>query len=289
MKFSVSLYSFFGDLLRGRITPLECVEKAAELGFDAVEAVDFVNFHCEPGQRPDLAKELRQKAESCGLEISSLAVGADFLNGSGGDTAAEIQAVKDWVDIAALLGSSRMRHDITRGLAGAAYRSYESLLPTLADAVRQVADYAQEKGVATMTENHGLFSQDSARVEMLYNAVNHPNFGLLADLGNFLCVDENPALAVGRIAPYVRYVHAKDFIVKSFYEDPGEGASRTRGGNYLRGTIIGHGNVPVKQCLAILKNAGYDGAIAIEFEGLEEPETAVRIGLANLKRYWGEV
>ena len=66
-------------------------------------------------------------------------------------------------------------------------------------------------------------------------------------------------------------------------------AFQTRAGNYLRGTVIGHGNVPVKQCLSILKSAGYDGTVAIEFEGMEDPVDAVRIGLANLKRYWNEV
>ena len=194
------------------------------------------------------------------------------------------------IDIAALLGAPRMRHDITAGYKGENYRSYESLIPTLAQAVREVADYAASKGVMTMTENHGFFSQDSDRVEKLYMAVDHPNFGLLCDLGNFLCADENPAEAVARIAPYTRYVHGKDFIVKPFYsEDPGEGAFRSRGGNFLRGTIIGHGNVPVKHCLHLLKAAGFDGTISIEFEGMEPCVDAVRIGLANLKKYWSEV
>ena len=57
----------------------------------------------------------------------------------------------------------------------------------------------------------------------------------------------------------------------------------------LRGTIIGHGNVPVKHCLHLLKAAGFDGTISIEFEGMEPCVDAVRIGLANLKKYWSEV
>lgn len=226
------------------------------------------------------------------MPFSSLAVAADFLNGSGGNLEQEVQRVKSWVDIAALLGAPRMRHDITQGYARGSgkYQSYDSLLPTLAQATREVTEYAAAKGVVTMTENHGFFSQDSERVEKLYTAVGHPNFGLLCDMGNFLCADEDPAQAVARLAPYARYVHAKDFIVKPFYsEDPGEGAFRTRGGNFLRGTIIGHGNVPVKQCLHLLKAAGYDGTVAIEFEGMERPLDAVRIGLANLKKYWSEV
>ncbi len=289
MKFSVSLYSFFPALQKGELTLLECVAKAKELGFDAVEAVDFV-FMCSPEEMPQKARELKAEADRQGLAISSFAVGADLLNGingSGGGKA-EIERVKSMVDIAAILGAPRMRHDITSGKKGAPC-SYASLVPELAQAVREITEYAAGKGIMTMTENHGYFSQDSQRVEMLYNAVNHPNFALLCDMGNFMCADEDPALAVARVAPYVKYVHAKDFIWKSYKDaNPGEGAIPTRSGNYLRGTVIGHGNVPVKQCLHILKAAGYDDTVAIEFEGLEPCLEAVRIGLANLKRYWEE-
>ncbi|ANU52649.1 sugar phosphate isomerase/epimerase [Acutalibacter muris] len=288
MKFSVSLYSFFSAIRSGEITPIECVAKAKEFGFDAIEAVDFVMGASSPEEMPEVARKLREEADRQGMPISSFAVGADLLNGSDGDRKAEIERVKRMVDIAEVLGAPRMRHDITMGQKDSP-KSYAALVPELAEAVREIAEYAAGKGIVTMTENHGFFSQDSERVELLYNTVNHPNFGLLCDIGNFTCADENPATAVARVAPYTRYVHAKDFIIKSYYDnDPGEGAFQTRAGNYLRGTVIGHGNVPVKQCLSILKRAGYDDTIAIEFEGMEPALTAIRIGLANLKKYWDE-
>ena len=63
-------------------------------------------------------------------------------------------------------------------------------------------------------------------MEKLVNMVAHENFGLLNDMGNFLCADEDPAEAIGRVAPYAFYVHAKDFLLKSGMEpDPGEGFS----------------------------------------------------------------
>lgn len=290
MKFSVSLYSFFSAIRSGELKPLDCIAKAKEMGFDAIEAVDFVMGAESPEEMPDKARELKAEADKYGLPFSSFAVGADLLNGldGSGDVQKEIARVKSMVDVAAILGAPRMRHDITSGKKGDP-KSYAALAPQLAEAVREIAEYAASKGIMTMTENHGFFSQDSERVELLYNTVNHPNFGLLCDIGNFTCADENPATAVARVAPYVKYVHAKDFIIKSYYDnDPGEGAFQTRAGNYLRGTIIGHGNVPVKQCLHILKTAGYDDTIAIEFEGMEPALTAIRIGLANLKKYWAE-
>ena len=288
MKFSVSLYSFFSAIRNGEITPLECVGKAKELGFDAIEAVDFVMGAETPEEMPEKARELKAEADRLGMPISSFAVGADLLNGldGSGDQAKEIARVKSMVDVAEILGVPRMRHDITMGRKGDP-KSYAALVPELAGIVREITEYAAGKGIQTMTENHGFFSQDSERVELLYNTVNHPNFGLLCDIGNFTCADENPATAVARVAPYTRYVHAKDFIIKPYSDpNPGEGAFQTRAGNYLRGTVIGHGNVPVQQCLHILKAAGYDDTIAIEFEGMEPALTAIKVGLDNLKRYW---
>lgn len=289
MKLSVSCYSYSRAIRKGIITPFECIAKTKELGFDAIELVDFVNFgDKDESEWINTAKELKAEADRVGLEISSLTVGADLLKNA--DT--DIEKLKKYVDVAEVLGVKYMRHDATVGypVDSDEYCSFDSVVDELAEKFRIIADYAQTKGVMTMTENHGFFSQDSERVEKLYTAINHPNFGLLCDIGNFMCADEDPALAVSRVAPYAVYVHAKDFILKPFNDaDPGEGAFRTRSGNFLRGTIVGQGNVPVKQCLYLIKQAGYDGYISIEFEGLEDVFDGVRIGADNVRKYWNEL
>ena len=225
-----------------------------------------------------------------GLPIANYTVGADFINGSGGNWKDEVERVKDEVRIAHLLGAPGMRHDATRGFTNGhpGGRSFDDALPILVPAIRAVAEFAADLGVRTMVENHGLFCQDSERVERLVNGVNHENFGVLIDVGNFLCVDEPPDTAVGRLIPYAFHVHAKDFHTRpGTAPDPGEGWFRTRGGNYLRGAIVGHGEVPLASCLHVLSRHGYDGVLSIEFEGLEHPVDGVRIGLDNLRRYLG--
>ena len=42
MKISVSVYSFMQYIRDGRLTPIECIAKAKEMGFDAIEFVEFV-------------------------------------------------------------------------------------------------------------------------------------------------------------------------------------------------------------------------------------------------------
>ncbi len=291
MKLAVSSYSFAPLLAAGKMTQLDCVSKARELGFDAIE---FFEIHPHDGSSPEeYAVRLREATAREGLFISNFAVGADFLRaGFAGAGDAEVGRVKGLVDLAVLLGSPCMRHDATAGWpeGHVGPRGFSDALPLLADACRQVTEYAASRGVRTMVENHGYFCQDSERVERLMNAVGHPNFGWLVDMGNFLCADEDPAVAVGRAANYAFYAHAKDFHVKSGDgAAPGVGFFRSRGGNYLRGAIVGHGEVPVKQCLRILRSKGYDGALGLEFEGMEESLTGVRIGLSNLRRFLGEL
>jgi sugar phosphate isomerase/epimerase len=189
---------------------------------------------------------------------------------------------------ASLMGAPGMRHDATRGFSNdyKGPKSFDDALPVLVNGCRRVTEYAASLGIKTMVENHGFFCQDSERVEKLVCGVNHPNFGVLVDMGNFLCADEDPAKAVGRLMPYAFHVHAKDFHVKAgTMPDPGAGWFKSRAGNYLRGAIIGHGDVPITQCINIMKNAGYEGVLSIEFEGLEEPLEGIAIGLQNLKRY----
>ena len=280
MKFAVSTYSFSQLLLGGEMTQLDCIAKAKEMGFDGVELVEIANY--ANGDLKGYAKKLADEAKRCGIELSNFAFTADFAGD--GNTEEEINRVKDMIDAAEILGVPSVRHDVIHKLAK--FRSFEQALPVIADACRQITIYAESKGIRTMVENHGYICQDSIRVEQLFNAVSHRNFSLLTDIGNFLCVDENPVNAVSRVAPYAAYVHVKDFLVKSGNgADPGERFFRSRGGNYLRGTVIGHGAVPVKQCLSIIRNAGYDGYVTVEYEGMEPAIKGIAIGLENIKKY----
>ena len=278
MKVAVSSYSF-GKYRELGVEGL--IAKAKEMGFSGIE------FLCKDVRDVEHARSLRALAEQAGIEVVAFCVSADFIK-NGIDS--EVERLKEKVDIAAALGAPVMRHDITAGdKSGAKVGiSYDAMLDKLADAVRRVTEYAKERGVRTVTENHGFFSQDAARVEKLINAVGHENFGALVDLGNFMCADEDPWKSVGIMAPYAYHVHAKDFFLKSGMEpDPGKGWFRTRGGDFLRGTIIGHGQARVAQSLYVLKKSGYDGYISIEFEGMEDPLVAIELGLQNLLALWG--
>ncbi len=285
MKIGVSSYSYSRYVWNGTMKQIEVIEAAKKAGFDVIE---FATINVPEGKTlPEFAKELRAEADRVGIEIANYTIGADFIGGCGGDLDAEIERVKGEVDIAEILGAPGMRHDITYSLRAddPSLRSFEAALPRLAKGCRAVTEYAASKGIKTMTENHGFISQDSLRVEQLVTAVNHTNFGVLIDFGNFFCADEDSGIAVGRLAPFAFHAHAKDFHFKKGTEfNPGDGWFMTRAGNFIRGAIIGHGNVPLLQAIRALKRTGYDGVLSIEFEGIEDPNQGIAIGLNNLRK-----
>ena len=283
MKTCVSTYSF-GKYVES-LGIYGVIDKAAEMGFDGIE---FVESGWSNVELCELEKIGAYAAEK-GLARASFCVGADFINGSGGDTKAEIERVKALVDKAAALGVANMRHDVASQPRGRKINiGYDDCLPIMAEAIREVAIYAESKGVGTMTENHGYFSQDANRVEKLINTVGHDNFGALVDLGNFMCADEDPTLSVSIMAPYAFHVHAKDFHYKSGMDiNPGTGWFQTRAGNYLRGAIIGHGEAKIYQSIQTLKKNGYDGYVTVEFEGMEDNLRGIEVGNANQKRFIG--
>ena len=286
MKISVSSYSFYQYIKAGKLTQLECVAKAKEMGFDAIEFTDITGDSLD--EQKAMAKKIKDEADRVGIDINAYTIGANLYHESDEDSEKEIERLKGQLDVAKILGAKVMRHDVcyTLGKRGNA-RSFDLMLPTIAKNARRVTEYAETLGIRTCTENHGFIAQDSDRVEKLFNTVDHDNYGLLVDVGNFLCVDEDPIHAVSRVAPYAVHAHVKDFI---YFDEAVEGRTiMTRGANYIAGAVIGEGVVPVRQCLKILKRANYDGYVSVEYEGREDCIAGIERGLANLKRFISEI
>ena len=293
MKIAVSSYSYNQYISTGEMSQLDAVKKAAEQGFDGIEFTELRpnnDRNASYDSQLAYAEDIRREVEKYGIEVSSYVVGANLYSGNAEADAKEVDRLCGQLRIAKALGAKIFRHDVcySEKVDGRVI-GYDRMLPTIAANARKVTEYAETLGIITCTENHGYIAQDSDRVEKLFNTVAHDNYGLLVDMGNFACADEDSARAVSRLAPYAVHVHAKDFhkIPFSAPEVEGEKSFRTRGFNRLVGCAVGDGDIPVAQCLAILKKAGYDGYIVIEFEGSGECFGEIEKGrsflLENLK------
>jgi sugar phosphate isomerase/epimerase len=285
LKTGVSSYSFI-RLFKDGFSIFDCVDKAVEMGFEGIE---FIPFEAPKGKDSlDFASKISAYCAKKCITVTSYATGGQLICNSTEEFEAEITRLCSEVDITEALGAKKMRHDVTFGFPQGytGIKTFEAVLPALAEGCRIVTQYAKTKGIETMVENHGMLCQDSNRILTLVTAVNDSNYGALCDIGNFTCADEAPAIAVGNVMPVVKHVHIKDMFVKDGTKpNPGEGWFCTRAGNFIRCTIAGHGDVPILQCLRIIKNSGYDGYVTLEFEGMENVLDSIKIGLNNIKNY----
>lgn len=280
MKLGVSSYSFHKYMAETGCDHRKVCDLAKEMGFEGIEFIDLIP---KEGTKEDAlreAREIRLHCEEINLPICAYTVGANFL---AEEIEKEVQRLCDQVDIAVELGVSVMRHDATFALPKKEGYGWREGIRDMAPHIRRVTEYAEARGVRTCTENHGYIYQAPERVEELIRTVGHRNYGWLVDMGNFMCADADPTNAVGIAAPYAFHVHAKDFLWKSGALPMPSGFFPTAGRNYLRGTVLGHGVVPVQNCVNVLKNAGYDGWLSLEFEGMEENLPALKASLEYLK------
>lgn len=287
MKIGLSSYSLLHALNSGEMSIIDAVQWVADQGGEHIEIVPNLGFSFD--ENPALVDDIREKANEVGIDISNYAIGANFITETEEAFHAEIERVKREVDIANRLGVKFMRHDVaSRPISETTIKNFEQDLPKLTVACQEIADYANGYGITTSVENHGFYVQASDRVQSLINHVDRPNFKTTLDVGNFLCVDEDPVAAVKKNIPYASVVHVKDFLYRPAHLYPGEGWLQTTSGNYLRGTIVGHGDLSMREIIKVIKNSGYDGYISVEFEGMEECKQASKLGMANIRRLWDE-
>lgn len=287
MKVGLSTYSLQQALNRGEMTVVDAIRFIAEQGGEHVEIVPMGYSLVD---QPELIGQIRETAAGVGIDISNYAIAANFVALESEEALEqEIQNVIKHVDIAAALGVTRMRHDVAfRPAHEGTVAQFETDLPVIVQACQRIADYAAERGITTSLENHGYYVQSSERVRRVLHETARDNFKTTLDVGNFLCVDEDPISAVKNNIPYASMVHAKDFYLRPESRNPGEGWFQTAHGNYLRGAIVGHGDIDMYGVFRVLKQSGYDGYISVEFEGMEDCRTASRIAMDNVRRLWEE-
>jgi sugar phosphate isomerase/epimerase len=128
------------------------------------------------------------------------------------------------------------------------------------DGIRRCLARAEKCGVMLALENHwGLARTPEGQLRIL-NSIPSPWLGALMDTGNFL---EDPYDKLKLIAPKTVYVQAKTYY--------GGGEWYTLDLDYQR-------------IAKLLSDVGYTGYISSEYEGKEDPDTAVPKSIALLRK-----
>jgi len=292
MKLAIATYSL-AQWKREGAAPEQILEWIA----GHAQGVEFSSLPTREGETiPAAAERWRRACDELELTVVGVCCGAELLNGSDDERADHVEYVKRHIDAAAALGVDHMRHDVTRGFPhdrhdGQGERSFDDALDAVVPPIRELADYGAARGVKTTLENHGFYMQAPERVDTLLRTVDHDNFGLTLDVGNFLCVNADPARAIELLNPWVVHAHLKDFLVRRKADVPeGEaGWLHTPTEIALQGAAVGEGDLDLPRCLNMLAERGYDGWLGLEYEGPEPCRPAVARGLARARELLADV
>lgn len=293
-KFGASIYCVTQKIQSKEWTPAQGIKWLAEQGAETIEMVPFgIDFLNEP-ETVDICRKAADESE---VTISNFSLNANFLQISESDYDSEMERVKAYIDISAKFETPTMRIDCSsfrRPIETNTTAEFIRELPIIIETYKKLCDYADRYGIMILLENHGFHINGSERTAHIFEALKDYNFAGQIDTGNYVCVDENPEVAVRKNIKYARTVHMKDFYIRPNDRDPGDAAQfncvnswfKSVGGNYLRGSILGQGDLNIPKIIGIIKSSGFNGNVYIEFEGMEDCLYGTKVSLDNLKRIW---
>lgn len=127
---------------------------------------------------------------------------------------------------------------------------YDAYVETSAARLSQLAALAAQEGFTLLLENEkGIVTDTLDRCEAVITAVDDPHLRFLWDPANFVQVGEAQAVTDGwdRLGRFVGYVHIKDAVLEDGHVVP-----------------AGQGDGQVRELLIRLRDAGYQGVLALE-------------------------
>ncbi len=275
-KLSLAQWSIHKMIWEG-MDPYDFAAKAKGWGFEGLEYVnDLYNTKIEAAGNlssgiQTIVTELNKRKDDHGIQ--NLIMMVDLPPDEGDmavlDEAKRTKAIEmhhPWVDATAGLGCHSIRVNMFGEFDPVDWKT------VAVDALGRLGEYAADKGVNVIVENHGWLTSNAALLMEVISDVNLENVGTLPDFGNFCtkrkdmerwgeCEEEyDKYKGVRKLMPAAKAVSAKSYD----FDENGQ-------------TSIDH----VKM-LQIVKDAGYSGFIGVEYEGSNLSEEEGIIATKNL-------
>jgi len=273
-RIAVSTYSFW-QFNRRELRDIEkCIDLAAEMGFDGVELLHRQMTSEEQGY----LQRLKRRAFVNGLDLCGFSTHQGFLSPEADVRQRNIDNTIHQIELAYKLGIPTMR--VNTGTWGTSRnfdelmknRGIESPQPGYTDedgfgwviaSLEKCLPAAERCGVLLGLENHWGLGRTPEGVLRIVNKIDSPWLQVTADTGNFL---EDPYDRLEMLAPKAVLVQAKTYF--------GGGLWYTLDLDYAR-------------IASIFRRHHYRGYVSLEFEGKEDPRTAVPQSLKLLRGAFG--
>ena len=273
-RIGVSSYSFWGFRRKELRSLHSNLEHAARMGFDGLE---ILQRQLESTDNATLQK-IKRHAFVLGLDLMGYSTHQGFLSPEKERRQKNIDHTINCLEQAYQLGIPTMR--VNSGTWGTS-KNFDDLMAKrgieeplkgyteedaykwVIDAYEKLVPEAEKRGVIMGLENHWGLGVTPEGIKRVVNAVDSEWLQVTLDTGNFL---EDPYARLAQLAPRTVLIQCKTYF--------GGGRWYTLELDYDR-------------IADIMKTAGFKGYVSLEFEGKEDPLTAIPKSLRLLRRHFG--
>lgn len=255
--FDISLaeWSLHNRLNEDAMTNMEFAEVAKnEFGIHAIEYVN--TFFKDKAEDKSYLDELNSRCADLGVKQLLIMIDGEgeLAVNSDSERTVAVENHYKWIEAANHLGC----HSIRVNLNGDG--TAEEMKTASVDSLGRLSEFATDYDVNVIVENHGGYSSNAEWLADIIQQVDSENCGTLPDFGNFclredddnVCVEEYDRYnGIRELMPYAKGVSAKSY---AFDEDGNETT------------------IDFERMLTIVKDAGFQGYIGVEYEGSELSE-----------------
>ncbi|MGI9175185.1 MAG: sugar phosphate isomerase/epimerase family protein [Rhodothermales bacterium] len=272
----VSTYSFWRfDGPKENYPIAYCIDEAARLGFDGVEIL-----HIQMGSEDHShLQDLKRRAVEQGIDLYGFSTHQGFVSPKPEERQENVDKTIHQIELAHAMGIPTMRINTGRWGTSASFDELmanrgeepplegyteEEAFDWVIEALGQCLPAAEEQGVVLGLENHWGLGRTPEGVLRIVEALDSPWLQVTLDTGNFL---EDPYDKLAQLAERTILLQAKTYY--------GGGTWYTLDLDYDRIAQLMHEH-------------DYRGYVSLEFEGKEDPQTALPKSLARLREAFGE-
>ncbi|HIE18538.1 TPA: sugar phosphate isomerase/epimerase [Candidatus Bathyarchaeota archaeon] len=265
MKVCLHSISYAGFFYKGNHIPLkEMIPKAAEMGYEGLEIMAKRPLASPLDVKGDVSKEIKEAADSWGIELPLIAAYADFIKPNPLDREKELLYAAECIRLAEELECPIVRF---YGGGDIIYEGvpFQKQWELAKESLKYIAKIAADRGITIALEPHTSVVQTHEDALDMVEQIGSNNIGICLDPPLLALHREPVEKAVKAVGKLLLHAHVMDFVRKpvlvKYHAMPGLAISEF---TPIQDVPLGSGEVDVAGFIKAAEEVGYEGHLSYE-------------------------
>lgn len=258
IRVGLNAYSFNKPLMAGTMSIPDVLNYCAKQQIDGVDLTGYYFKGYPVAPTDENIYSIKRAAFLNGVTITGTGVRNDFALTDASSRRGHVQLVKDWIDVAAKLGSDMVRvfagREVPKGF------TFDQVLEWMVPAFQECAEYGSKRGVIVGLQHHDDFLKTADETIRVVQAVKSEWFSVILDVGSLRQGD--PYAEIEKLLPYSSNWQIKEHV---WY-----GTKKV--------------DIDLPRLRTIIDKVGYRGFTPVEALGPGDPEAVVTAFLNKVRK-----